>query len=75
MRYLKRLLTAVYIYLALFAAACFGVFLLRGEEPAALIAGVCGAAGIESVVAALMKLREIAAQKKEKDEKDVEKKE
>ena len=59
MRYLKKLLIAVYVYLAMFATACFVAWYIKGIEPAALIAGVCGAAGVESIIAGLMKLYEI----------------
>lgn len=63
MRYLKRMLLGIYLYLALFAAVCLAVWAIRGEEPAALIAGVFGAAGIESIIGGIMKLNEIAAEK------------
>lgn len=66
MRYLKKLLLSIYIYIGIFGAACLIAWIVRGDEPAALIAGVFSAAGAESVIAGIMKLNEIAAEKAEK---------
>lgn len=63
MRYLKRLLAAIYLYLGIFAAVCLVLWIITRDEPAALIAGVFGAAGIESVVGAIIKQSEIRAEK------------
>lgn len=63
MRYLKRLLAAVYIYLAVFAAICLVLWIVVRDEPSYLIAGVFGAAGIESIVGAIIKQSEIRAEK------------
>lgn len=63
MRYLKRLLAAVYIYLAVFAAVCLLLWIVTRDEPSYLIAGVFGAAGIESIVGAIIKQSEIRAEK------------
>lgn len=58
MRFLKKLLVSIYIFLGSFAVACFIAWLILGDEPEALIAGVFAAAGIESVVGAIIKWRE-----------------
>ena len=63
MRYLKKLLISVYIYLGIFAIAVYIGWLITGDEPSALIAGVFGAGGIESLVGGIIKFREIAAEK------------
>lgn len=71
MRYLKRLLAAVYIYLAVFAAVCLLLWIVTRDEPSYLIAGVFGAAGIESIVGAIIKQSEIkSAEKMQKKEID-----
>ena len=59
MRFMKRLLTAVYLYLGIFFALCLVCWILTGEEPAALIAGISAAAGVESVIAGCMRMREM----------------
>lgn len=64
MRYLKRLLAAVYIYLAVFAAVCLLLWIVTRDEPSYLIAGVFGAAGVESVVGAIIKQSEIKSAEK-----------
>ncbi len=64
MRYLKKLLLAVYIYLAIFGAICLILWACLREEPQALIAGVFGAAGVESIIGGLMKLNEIRSESK-----------
>ena len=64
MRYLKKLLLAVYIYLAVFGAICLILWACLREEPQALIAGVFGAAGVESIIGGLMKLKEIKTESK-----------
>ena len=64
MRYLKKLLLAVYIYLAVFGVICLILWACLREEPQALIAGVFGAAGVESIIGGLMKLKEIKSESK-----------
>ena len=64
MRYLKKLLLAVYIYLAVFGAICLILWACLREEPQALIAGVFGATGVESIIGGLMKLNEISSESK-----------
>ena len=59
MRFMKRLLTAVYLYLGIFFALCLLFWIITGEEPAALIAGISAAAGVESVITGCMRMREM----------------
>ena len=63
MRYLKIMLTSLYIFLGAFAVACYISWCVTGSEPQALIMGVFGGVGIESIVAGVIKVRE------KKDEK------
>lgn len=63
MRFLKIMLTSLYIFLGCFAVACYISWCVTGSEPQALIMGVFGGVGIESIVAGVIKVRE------KKDEK------
>lgn len=65
MRFLKKLLIAVYIYLGVFVCATLIIFTVTGNEPTALIGGAFGVAGVESLLAALIKSFE--NRKKRKD--------
>ena len=56
MRFLKKLLISLYIYLAVFAAVCLVLWVWRGDEPHTLITAVFGAAGIESIIGGIMKV-------------------
>ena len=67
MRFLKKLLVALYIYLAVFAVVCLVLWVLRGDEPRTLITAVFGAAGIESVIGGVMKIREKKTESAEAD--------
>lgn len=70
MRYMKRLLTAVYLYLGIFFALCLVCWIVTGEEPAALIAGISTAAGVESVIAGCIRMREMQEERNRKKEKE-----
>lgn len=70
MRYLKKLLIAVYVYLGIFTIIVYIGWLITKNEPSALIAGVFGAGGIESLVGGIIKYREIAAEKANKNNAD-----
>lgn len=61
---MKRLLTAVYLYLGIFFALCFVFWAITGEEPAALITGISAAAGVESIITGCMRIRELQAEKR-----------
>ncbi len=63
MRYLKRLLAGIYIYLGVFGLLCYISWFFTRDEPTALITAVFGAAGIESIVGAIIKLRELHVEK------------
>lgn len=58
MRYLKRLLAAIYAFLGGFAVMCFVMWCITGDEPTALITGVFAAAGVESVAGVMIKFKE-----------------
>lgn len=64
MRFLKKLLLSIYAYLAVFGVICLILWACTREEPQALIAGVFGAAGVESVIGGMMKLKEIKSESK-----------
>lgn len=66
MRYLKIMLTSLYIFLGAFAVACYISWCVTGSEPQALIMGVFGGVGIESIVAGVIKVKE----KKDKKTKE-----
>lgn len=58
MRFLKTMLASLYIFLGCFAVACYISWCITGSEPQALIMGVFGGVGIESIVAGVIKVRE-----------------
>lgn len=58
MRFLKTMLVSLYIFLGCFAVACYISWCITGSEPQALIMGVFGGVGIESIVAGVIKVRE-----------------
>lgn len=64
MRFMKRLLVAVYLYIGVFFALCLIVWIVTREEPAALIAGISAAAGVESIIAGWMRIREMQEERK-----------
>lgn len=66
MRFLKIMLTSLYIFLGAFAVACYISWCATGSEPQALIIGVFGGVGIESIVAGVIKVKE----KKDKKTKE-----
>jgi hypothetical protein len=58
MRFLKRLLVAIYGFLGVFAVVCLMLWVVTGDEPVTLITGVFAAAGVESVVGGIIKFKE-----------------
>lgn len=62
MRYLKKLLICVYAYMGAVGLAAFVAWAATGEEPMALIGGVFGAAGVESIIAGIMRIHEMHAE-------------
>ena len=68
MRFLKKLLVSIYLFLGIFSVVVLLLWVATGDEPDTLITAVFAASGVEFIVSALMKLWEIAAEvKKEKD--------
>ena len=68
MRFMKRLLMGIYIYMGVFFGICLVVWIFTGNEPAALIAGVSAAVGVESIAAGIIRIHENREQNKhEKD--------
>lgn len=70
MRFLKTMLTTLYIFLGLFTVACFINWCVTGTEPQALIMGVFGGIGVESIVAGVIKVREKKDEKTEEADAD-----
>lgn len=70
MRFLKTMLTSLYIFLGCFAVACYISWCVTGSEPQALIMGVFGGVGIESIVAGVIKVREKKDEKNEEIDSD-----
>jgi hypothetical protein len=70
MRFLKTMLTSLYIFLGCFAVACYISWCVTGSEPQALIMGVFGGVGIESIVAGVIKVREKKDKKAEEIDSD-----
>lgn len=70
MRFLKTMLTTLYIFLGLFTVACFINWCVTGTEPQALIMGVFGGIGVESIVAGVIKVRENKDEKVEEIDSD-----
>ena len=68
MRYMKRLLTGIYLYMGAFFTACYVSWLITGDEPAALIAGVSAAVGVESIAAGIIRIHENKEQHKHEKE-------
>jgi hypothetical protein len=70
MRFLKIMLTSLYIFLGCFAVACYISWCVTGSEPQALIMGVFGGIGVESIVAGVIKVRENKDEKVEEIDSD-----
>lgn len=65
MRYLKKLLICVYVFLGIFAAATLIIFVFTGSEPSTLVGCTFGVAGVESMLAAIIKAQETKKEAKE----------
>lgn len=59
MRFLKKLLVCVYVFLALFSVAVLVLFTVTGYEPTTLVGCVFGVAGVESMLGAVIKAKEV----------------
>ena len=58
MRWMKKLLLGIYIYMGAFFAVCLVVWIFTGNEPVSLVAGVSAAVGVESVAAGVIRIYE-----------------
>lgn len=63
MRFMKKLLLAVYLYIGIFGVVCLVMWIITHEEPTSLIAGVFGAAGVESLISGIMRMSENRAER------------
>jgi hypothetical protein len=68
LRWMKKLLLGIYLYMAVFFGVCLIVWILTGEEPAALIAGISAAVGVESIAAGFIRIYETKEQYKQEKE-------
>ena len=59
---MKKMLIAVYAYMGVVGVAAFAAWAITGEEPVALLGGVFGAAGVESIIAGIMRIHEMHAE-------------
>ncbi len=57
-RYLKRLLVSIYVYLAVFDLIVLINFIITGNEPTTLVASVNAVVGVESIISGIIKLSE-----------------
>lgn len=58
MRWMKRLLLSIYLYMGVFFTVCLIVWIITGNEPSALIMGISAAVGVESVAAGAIRVFE-----------------
>lgn len=68
MRWLKKLLLAIYLYMGIFFGICLVCWIVTGEEPASLIMGISAAVGVESVAAGAIRIYENKEQNKHEKE-------
>lgn len=58
LRWMKKLLLAIYLYMGIFFAMCLLWWMITGDEPSALIMGISAAVGVESVAAGVIRVYE-----------------
>ena len=58
MRWMKKLLLSIYLYMGIFFGVCLILWIITGEEPASLIMGISAAVGVESVAAGAIRIYE-----------------
>lgn len=58
MRWMKKLLLSIYVYMGIFFGLCLILWIVKGEEPSALIMGISAAVGVESVAAGVIRVFE-----------------
>ena len=71
MRWMKKLLLSIYLYMGIFFGVCLVLWIVTGEEPSSLIMGISAAVGVESVAAGVIRVYENKEQ--QKHEKEMEK--
>lgn len=68
MRWMKKLLLSIYLYMGIFFGICLVLWIVTGEEPSALIMGISAAVGVESVAAGAIRIYENKEQHKHEKE-------
>ena len=68
MRWMKKLLLSIYLYMGIFFALCLVCWMVTGEEPASLIMGISAAVGVESIAAGMIRIYENKEQNKHEKE-------
>lgn len=58
MRWMKKLLLGIYIYMGIFFAVCLVWWMVTGNEPSALITGISAGVGVESIAAGVIRIFE-----------------
>ena len=58
MRWMKKLLLSIYLYMGIFFGLCLVLWIVTGEEPSSLIMGISAAVGVESVAAGAIRIYE-----------------
>jgi len=74
-RWMKRLLLAIYLYMGIFFGICLLLWIITGREPETLIMGISAAVGVESVAAGAIRIYENKQQYKHEKEIQHERKE
>lgn len=68
MRWMKKLLLSIYLYMGIFFGICLVLWIVTGEEPSSLIMGISAAVGVESVAAGFIRIYENKEQHKHEKE-------
>lgn len=68
MRWMKKLLLGIYLYMGVFFGVCLVCWIVTRDEPAALIAGISVGVGVESLAAGFIRIFESKEQHKHEKE-------
>ena len=68
MRWMKKLLLSIYMYMGIFFGICLVLWIVTGEEPSSLIMGISAAVGVESIAAGVIRIYENKEQHKHEKE-------
>lgn len=68
MRWMKKLLLSIYLYMGIFFGVCLLLWIITGQEPSSLIMGISAAVGVESVAAGVIRVYETKEQHKHEKE-------